>query len=84
MSVQGALDAVERDVAREFPEVNQGRAREPASEGGSPPGKKASAKALSMSDLTAEEAKWRTAMPGAWKNDKEFLQAVSDNRSVEK
>lgn len=82
MSVSDALAAAEADINREFPTINPKREAEPLPEGGSPPGKKVSGKKLSMSDLTHEEKKFRQAMPGAWKDDKEFLQAVADSRST--
>ncbi len=83
LSVAQSIAALETDIAREYPAVNTNRNREASSEGGSPPGRKASSKSLTMADLTPEEAKWRKAMPGAWKDDKEYLQAVADARRAE-
>lgn len=76
-----ALANVEADVARAFPAVNLDRDNQPITEKGSPPGRKRTAKKLTMADVTSEELKYRQAMPGAWKSDAEFLQAVSDSRS---
>lgn len=81
--VATALANMERDIAREFPASNGTREKVPSSEGGSKPGGKRGSAKLSMSDLTSDEKKFRAAMPGAWKDDKEFLQAVQDIRSEE-
>jgi hypothetical protein len=80
LSNEQALARVDSDLAREFPAVNQQREREPTPEPGSKPGKKRGGGKLSMNDVTPEELKWRSAFPGAWKNDAEFLQAVQDSR----
>lgn len=80
MSIENSLKAMEADIAREFPAMNRNRTSEPIPEGGSPPGKKSAPRKLHWSDLTSEEIKWYKAMPGAWKNESEYLQAVSDDR----
>jgi len=79
--VATALANMERDITREFPGKADNREKVPSSEGGSKPGGKRGAAKLTMADLTSDEKKYRAAMPGAWKNDAEFLQAVQDSRS---
>ena len=81
MTVEQSISAMETDVNSAFPDVNPNRSNHPMPEGGTKPGKKASPQRLTMADLTAEERKFKSAMPGAWKDDKEFLQAVADSRS---
>jgi hypothetical protein len=81
MSVDQALNSVDADIAREFPSVNPDRDNYPAPERGTRPGAKRGAKKLSMGDLTNDELKYYRAMPGAWKNEAEFLQAVQDTRN---
>jgi hypothetical protein len=76
-----ALANAERDIKREFPEINPGINRQPTPEGGSKPGSKRSQKALTMNDLTQEEASIYKKMPGTWATDKDFLKAVQDSRS---
>ena len=82
-SVEESIAAMERDVAKTFPNLNHNRENHPISEGGTKPGRKTAPKKLSMADITSEEKKFRAAMPGAWKTDADFLQAVQDSR-VEK
>lgn len=79
--VDTALASMERDVAREFPNKATNQENQPAVEGGTKPGGKRGAVKLTMADITSEEKKFRAAMPTAWKNDAEFLQAVQDARS---
>jgi hypothetical protein len=81
MTIEQSISAMESDVNRAFPDLNTNRDNHPLPEKGSKPGRKAAARSLTMADLTSEERKFRAAMPGAWKDDKEFLQAVSDSRS---
>lgn len=84
LGVEQAIASMEADVAREFPAINHKRNDEAIPEKGSPPGHhKPSPTKLSMGDLTSDERKFRQAMPGAWKNDAEFLQAVQDSRSAD-
>lgn len=80
MSAEAALTNMENDVKREFPDLNPAREKHPTSEGGSRPGNKRSARKLSMSDLNSDELKYYRAMPGAWKSEAEYLQAVQDTR----
>lgn len=79
-SVEQAIAGVDRDIAREFPTVNTNRDKQPLTEGGTRPGAKRGSRKLGMSDLTSEELRYYRAMPGAWKNEAEFLQAVQDTR----
>jgi hypothetical protein len=76
-----ALANAERDIQREFPDVNLDRNRQPTSEGGSKPGGKRGAKALTMADTTEEERRIYRAMPDTWKTEKDFLKACQDSRS---
>ena len=81
LSVEQSIVAMENDVNKAFPNLNPGRESHPLPEGGTKPGRRSAAKTLTMADLTAEERKYRSAMPDAWDSDKEFLQAVQDSRS---
>ena len=80
MSAQQAITAMEADIAREYPNINPQRHNAPLQEGGTPAGGKAKARKLSMGDLTSDERKYYNSMPGAWKNEAEFLQTVQDVR----
>ena len=80
LGVDAAIAQLEADVAREFPEVNPARDKQPSSEGGSGPGKKRAVRKLSMADITSEERKYYHSMPGAWASEADFLQAVQDTR----
>lgn len=80
MKPNEALGQMENDVNRAFPALNTERDRQPAIETGSKPGNKRPARQLTMSDLTGEEMKYYRAMPGAWKTEKDYLQAVQDIR----
>lgn len=73
-----ALQMLDAEIAREYP--TQTMEKQSITERGSKPGNKPSSKALSMSDVTTEELKWRDAMPDAWKDEKKFLKAVQDSR----
>lgn len=81
MGISEALSKMESDVNQAFPALNTERDRQPAIEGGTKPGNKRPARKLAMSDLTSEEMKYYRAMPGAWKTEKDYLQAVQDTRS---
>lgn len=81
MDNQSAIESMERDITREFPAVNSKREAAPATEGGSKPGAKRTSAKLGMGDLTSDELKYYRAMPNAWANDAEFLQAVQDTRA---
>lgn len=81
MTPEQAISVMETDVSREFPAINPGRENHPVPEGGSLPGKKRASRKLGMSDLTSDELMYYRAMPGAWKTDAEYLQAVQDTRS---
>lgn len=80
MSADQALKAMEADVNREFPALNPGRDKQPIPEGGTRPGSKRAGRKLTMADLSNEELKYYRAMPGAWKSEAEYLQAVQDIR----
>lgn len=80
MDPNAALSQMESDVNRAFPAINTERDRQPAIEGGTKPGGKRTPRKLAMSDLTSEERKYYRAMPGAWKTEKDYLQAVQDTR----
>lgn len=80
MSAEQALRAMEADVNREFPALNPGRDKQPIPEGGTRPGSKRAGRKLTMADLSSEELKYYRAMPGAWKSEAEYLQAVQDIR----
>lgn len=82
-NAQQAIAAMESDVARAFPAVNQNRDNHPRPEGGTKPGAKA-ARSLSMSDLRSEEIRLYKSMPGAWGSEKEFLKSVMESRKGEK
>ncbi len=78
------LQMIDRDMAREFPDINPNITGAPRAEGGSRPGNKAPSKTLTMKDLTAEEAGiWKNRGTGMWANEKDFLKAVEDSRSAE-
>ena len=82
MSNEDAVAAMEADVSREFSSQNAQRDRAPAQERNqSTPGKKHVQK-LTMNDLTAKERNLHNQMSDAWKDDAEFLQAVSDSRGA--
>jgi hypothetical protein len=79
-----ALVELEKEVKKQFaphsskhasfvPETERGR-------GSAGFGRKAAV--ITMSDLTDEERLAYKALPGAWKSEKEFLQAVVDDRKA--
>lgn len=81
-SSNDAIQAMESDVARHFKERNPRREDESHAEGGrSKPGKNGSVK-LTWAQLSADEVKWYSALPGAWKTKDEFLQSVADERKT--
>ena len=82
MDAEQSIAAMQADVGRSFPDVNPNRETQPVNEGGTKPGRKSKGR-LSMSDLTPDEKQTRKLMPGAWANDKEFLQAVQYTRESE-
>ena len=77
-SIQQALQIIDSEIARQYP--TQTLEKQSMTEGGSKPGGKPRSKSLSMGDVTAEEMKWRDAMPDAWTDDAKFLKAVQDSR----
>jgi len=80
-STEQAISLMEGDISSSFPEVNHRRNQSVSVESGrSRPGSKPSPK-LNWTQLTADEKKWYNAMPGAWKNKDDYLQAVIDERS---
>jgi hypothetical protein len=78
-SVPQALTMIDAEMERQFP--SQTVEKVPLTEKGSKPGRKMPAKAIAMADVTAEEQKWRKAMPNAWPTDEAFLKAVQDSRA---
>ena len=82
MNVDQAIEAMEKDIAREFPSKAQ-RQRAPAQETrqSSPATRRSSSKNLTMNDLTAGESRMYSEMGSAWKSEAEFLQAVKDIRA---
>ena len=79
-----AIRFMEDDINRHFPAVNNSRANAPAVEGGSKPGRKASARKLNLSDLTpTEQSIWRHRPANMWKSEAEFLKAVAKSREDE-
>ena len=83
MNVAQCLANMEADINREFPAINPNRETQPTPEGGSKPGKKRSAKVLTMSDCTEEERRIYKLMPGTWATEKDYLKAVQDARAAQ-
>lgn len=84
MPAQQAIAAMEADLAREFPDVNPNRERQPTPEKGTPPGRRGRQRVkLTMADLTSEELKYYRAMPNAWESEEAYCQAVADTRSTQ-
>ena len=81
IDVKQAIIKMENDVRKSFPTVNTERDNQPFQEGGSRPGKKRGTTKLSMSDLNNDELKYYRQMPGAWKSEEAYLQAVQDTRN---
>ena len=81
ISMTEALNMVSKDMQRTFPEVNPNRDTAPSAERGSKPGGKQQSRALTMSDLTADEAK--QYRPEMWNNEAQFLKAVTNSRKGE-
>lgn len=83
-SGKGSLQAIEQmesEVSRKFPDKNDRRENAPSVEGGrSKPGRKASVK-LSWDQLKPEELKWFNAI--SWESKEVFLQTVEDERKAQ-
>jgi hypothetical protein len=80
MTPGDAIAAMEAEVTREFPAVNERRENAPNVETNrSKPGKVADVK-LSWSQLSNEELKWYNVMPTAWNSKEDYLKAVADER----
>jgi len=76
-----AIKAMETEVAKAFPDVNERRNSAKTVESGrSRPGQRQQRK-LSWGDLTHNEIQYFNAMPGAWSKE-EYLQAVADSRKA--
>lgn len=81
-TVQDAISRVDTEIARHYP-VAKPKAHVPETERGrGSVGFKGRQAALTMSDLTQQEAAIFRAMPNAWKSEKDFLQAVADDRKA--
>lgn len=84
-SVDDAITALNKDMAKAFPKKNAARDNAPQQESNkSKPGNKAQAKTLQWSELKADEIKMFNGMPNAWGSKKEFLQTVADIRKEDK
>ena len=81
-STKAILQHVNMEVGRAYPDTTS-KATIADSEKPRSTGFRKSEKAVTMSDLTPEEIKWRQALPGAWKDDASFLKAVADARKVQ-
>lgn len=80
-----AIASMERDIAREFPDVNRNAQNAPIPEKGTPAGRKQSFAKATMNNLTPEEQKiWDTASSVWGNNEKLFLETVNDNRRAAK
>lgn len=77
-SMTDALQSLDGDISRTYPATNPNREVPANTETGRGPGQKATAKALTMGDLTADEA--RQYVPSMWKDEKQFLDAVTNSR----
>jgi hypothetical protein len=81
-TIETAISKVETEIAKHFPTVKP-KAHVPETERGrGSVGFKGKQAALTMGDLTQQEAAIFRAMPNAWKSEKEFLQAVADDRKA--
>ena len=81
-TIEQGLLFVEEAVDREFPNTNPNRERSSMTEKRGGPARKSANLTLTMNDLTREERLiWQT-MGNSWKNQKEFLQAVQDDREA--
>lgn len=81
-SVQ-ALAKLESEIKKHYPPPKSPTTNLPESEKGH--GNKGFGNrkaALTMNDLTSNERNIYNALPGAWKNEAEFLQAVADDRKA--
>lgn len=83
-SMDQALAAVDKDLSREFPQVNLNRQAPPAAEARSKPGGKRNAgpKTPAWDDLTRDERNYYDAMPDAWGTKADYLKAVANSRKA--
>ncbi len=77
-SMADALKSLDGDISRTYPATNANRNALANTETGGGPGQKVAAKALTMGDLTSEESK--QYVPSMWKDEKQFLDAVTNSR----
>jgi len=75
-----ALSIVDNKLKASYPDNTPKRSVPDTEKGHGNKGFKTPSRALSMADLTNDELALKAALPDAWKNDKEFLKAVSDSR----
>ena len=75
-----ALSMVDGKLKASYPDNTPKRSVPDTEKGHGNKGFKTPSRALSMADLTNDELALKAALPDAWKNDKEFLKAVSDSR----
>lgn len=81
LSMPEALASLDGDLARTYPATNPNRNAPANSEMGSGPGQKSTPKALTMGDLTSDEASIWKHSSSMWSGDeKKFLQAVTNDR----
>lgn len=73
-----ALEAMQGDLAREFPDINPNVRGAAAVEGGSSPGKKITKKVYSIKNVTNDEMKMREFFVGM--SDADFARTVIDSR----
>jgi hypothetical protein len=83
MPVGQALAALEGEVKKNFPPPPRQTHVPDSEKGRVSAGLKSRTAALTMADVTQQELNYRKALPDAWASDKEFLQAVADNRKAE-
>lgn len=80
-TIEEGLELVKTSVNREFPQVNQNRQNaKQMGDRGNGPKKIASKNTLTMDDLTSQERAIFSGLGSGWKDEKDFLQAVADNR----
>jgi len=80
-SVEQAIAAVEADIQKNFSPRREAHIPE-SEKGKGSAGFKAKVSSVTWDDLSSEETKIYNAMPNAWKDKKEFLQAVQDERKA--
>jgi hypothetical protein len=81
-TIQDAISRVDAEISKHYP-ARQAKAHIPEGERGrGSVGFKGKSAALTMGDLTQQESAIFRAMPNAWKSEKEFLQAVADDRKA--